>query len=410
MSYLTYDDANMMTSAREQKAFMPLLRDAHKNLDALRLSGAQGFFDLPFDRQAVKNVLPIATALQKKFDQLLVIGIGGSDLGARMLYQAVGGSKMSLRFLTNTDPDALGILFNQTDWHRTVVNVVSKSGTTLETMSLFEIVRDQMRKKLGTTACKKQIVVTTQTHDSSLLYTLAKREGYVVIPHPDNVGGRFSVLSTVALFPLACSGANVKRILDGAAWLEQHRRTDKEKSIPARFTTHHYLHMKEGRDLHVLMPYANTLFSFAMWYRQLWGESLGKKKNNVSVGPTPIAAFGPQDQHSQIQLYNEGPDNKVITFILPNRFKRAIRIPRGPSLTLIQRALCEGTAAALAHNGRPNGTLHIPSISPESIGALIMMYETATAYMGELLGINTFDQPGVEAGKKEAVRILGKSV
>ncbi len=154
------------------------------------------------------------------------------------------------------------------------------------------------------------------------------------------------------------------------------------------------------------MPYAETLFPFAMWFRQLWGESLGKKKNGVSVGPTPIAAFGPADQHSQIQLYNEGPDNKVITFILPDRFKRDIRIKGYPSTTSIQRALCQGTATALKHNGRPNGTLHIPSVSPESVGALLMMYETATAYMAQMLGVNAFDQPGVERGKSEALKLL----
>ncbi len=406
MNYLTYNDTNMLTTTQERRALVPELRRAYRAMEQLRVSGEQGFFDLPFDSSIVKKLTPIVQRLQKQFDQLLVIGIGGSDLGARTLYQAVGGSKMRLRFLSNTDPDSLQILLDQTDWKRTAVNVVSKSGTTLETTVLFEIIRQHVQKQLGKSAHAKHIVATTQTSDASALYQLAKREGYAVVEHPTNVGGRFSVLSSVGLFPTMCSGTDVRRLLVGARWMEQHRRETKEKSIPARFTTHHIAHMQAGRDIHVVMPYAESLFPFAMWFRQLWGESLGKKKNGVCVGPTPIAAFGPADQHSQIQLYNEGPDNKVITFILPDRFKRDIRIKGYPSTSSIQRALCQGTAAALTYHNRPNGTLHIPSVSPESVGALLMMYETATAYMAQLLGVNAFDQPGVEKGKAEARRIL----
>jgi glucose-6-phosphate isomerase len=403
---LKYDDENMMTPAAQMKAVGKHLAEGHARMAQLRQSGEQGFFDLPYDLSGAKRIAVTARRIQQRFKTLLVIGIGGSDLGARMLYAAVGGSRMKLRFLTNPDPDAVGSLLDETDWKRTAVNVVSKSGTTLETSALFEVARTALIKAVGKTRHLEHVVATTEPSESSALFRLARQNGYDVLPHPTNVGGRFAALSNVGLFPAACSGADIRAVLKGARWLEDWRRHDKERSLPARFTTHHYLGYQAGRSIHVLMPYAEALFPFAMWYRQLWAESLGKRRGKNFVGPTPVAAYGPADQHSQIQLYNEGPDDKLITFIQPDRFKRAISVSGGMELGRIMRAELQGTARALARHGRPNGTLHVPSVSPGAVGALIMMYETATAYMGELLGINAFDQPGVEAGKAEARKIL----
>lgn len=419
MSFLSYDDNHMLVSAKDRASVRRGLIAAHKRLEAVRIREEQGFFELPFDAAGVRAVEKLAKRLQEKFDRLIVVGIGGSDLGARTIWHALGEKKMSLEFVSNPDPETLYHVLAATDWSRTAINVISKSGTTLETMAIFMTLRDALIKAVGETAHAAHVVATTDPSDASTLYQIAKDEGYAILPHPLNVGGRFSVLSAVGLLPAAASGVNVRRLLAGAADVEAERRMHAEESVPARLAANQFLSMtKHGRDIHVLMPYADLLHEFGFWYRQLWAESLGKVRDGESVGPTPIAAFGAIDQHSQIQLYNEGPDNKTVTFIEVESFRRSLRVPKvwgdkqgigyvgGLSFSDILHAERAGTEHALASNGRPSATISIPKISEESLGALFMLYETATAYMGELLGVNAFDQPGVEAGKKEARKIL----
>lgn len=416
---LAYDDRNMGMTAKDRTSLKPRLVKAHAELERMRDNGSQGFFDLPSDEKTVRAIESLAKKIQAKFDHMVVIGIGGSDLGSRTIWHALGESKMSLSFLSNPDPETLYHALASTDWSRTAVNVISKSGTTLETMAIFMAVRKRLIDVVGLEAHRAHVIATTEPSDASTLYQIAMTESYVVLPHPMNVGGRYSVLSVVGLFPAAASGANVRKILRGAAFVETDRRAKKFGSDPARFAANQYLSMtKYGRDQHVLMPYADLLHEVGFWYRQLWAESLGKTRDGVSVGPTPIAAFGAIDQHSQIQLYNEGPDNKTVTFLEVETFRRALRVPKiwgdkqgieyvgGLSFASILHAERAGTEHALKSNGRPSGTITIPKISEESIGALFMFFETATAYMGELLKINAFNQPGVEAGKKEARRIL----
>jgi glucose-6-phosphate isomerase len=286
-------------------------------------------------------------------------------------------------------------------------------------MAVFMTLRQGLIDAVGAAAHREHVVATTDPSDASTLYQIAKDEGYAILPHPLNVGGRFSVLSVVGLFPTAASGVNIRKLLAGAATVEDERRMTGADSAPARYAANQFLSMTtKGRDIHVLMPYADLLHEFGFWYRQLWAESLGKLRDGKSLGPTPIAAFGATDQHSQIQLYNEGPDNKTVTFVEVESFRRSLKVPNvwasrkgieyvgGLSFSEILHAERAGTEHALASHGRPSATLTIPKISEESLGALFMFFETATSYMGELLGVNAFDQPGVEAGKKEARRIL----
>ena len=421
MPFLTYDDSQMMISAKDRMSVQKRLVAAHKRLETLRLGDEQGFFELPFETESVQAVERLAKKFQSKFDQLIVIGIGGSDLGARTIWHALGEKKMSLAFVSNPDPETVHHVLASTDWSRTAINVISKSGTTLETMAVFMTLRKGLIDAVGVAAHREHIVATTDPSDASTLYQIAMEEGYSILPHPLNVGGRFSVLSVVGLFPAAASGVNVRKLLAGAATVEAERRTNGADSVPARLAANQFLSMtKHGRDMHVLMPYADLLHEFGFWYRQLWAESLGKARDGESVGPTPIAAFGAIDQHSQIQLYNEGPNNKTVTFIEVESFRRGLRVPKiwgdkqgigyvgGLSFSDILHAERVGTERALASHGRPSATITIPKISEESLGALFMLFETATAYMGELLRVNTFNQPGVEAGKEEACRILSK--
>lgn len=424
--FLSYDDANMWRKAAgtggvtpaQWKAVQPRLRRAQAQVEEHRTKGDQGFFDLPF--AATDKIQALAREVQKRFRHLIVVGIGGSDLGARAIWQAVPGDAMRLHFVSNPDPDTLAAwrALTKADWRRTAILVVSKSGTTLETMAAFMVLREMLVKAVGASAHAKHVFTITEEGHGTL-FELATRYGYALIPHPTTVGGRFSVLSSVGLFPAACGGVPVNKLLAGARAVETDRRREGIRHAAPRFAALQVLLMEaHGKPIHVFMPYADRLSSIAFWYRQIWAESLGKRRGNAHVGPTPIAALGAVDQHSQIQLYNEGPADKVVTFLEVTKFAAAVRVPNewrdvkgikyvgGLSLEHILHAEREGTAQALAENGRPNGTLRINRISPESVGALFMFYELATAYAGELLGVNPYDQPGVEAGKRNAKAIL----
>lgn len=413
---ISYDDANMRLSAAERKSLAKPLAAAHARVEAIRASGEQGFFDLPF--ASVLDVEKLARALKaKRFTHLVVIGIGGSDLGARTVVHALGGETgMRVTFLSNPDPMTVARVVKDTDWRRTAVNVVSKSGTTLETMSVFGVIADALIKAVGQANYAKHVVATTDPTESSALYRLAHAEGFAVLPHPLTVGGRFSVLSVVGLFPAACAGVPVRALLAGARTVEETRRAEGVASLPARLALNQYASTRNGCGIHVLMPYADALSEFGFWYRQLWAESLGKDGR----GATPIAAFGAIDQHSQIQLYTQGPSDKTVTFIEVTTFGRDLRVPKhwsgmdgvgdvaGLSFTDILHAERSGTAHALSMGQRPNGTLTIPRLDGKTLGALFMAFELATVYAAELFEVNAYNQPGVEAGKKEAKRLLSR--
>ncbi len=420
---LRYDNKNMwQKSGREKKntvSTKQALRTAYKTTEAHRLSDTQGWMEAPFSTKTRKEAERLATEIRGKFKRLLVIGIGGSDLGARTLVGAVGDGSFEICFLSNPDPETVSAFLKQPTawWKETAVNVVSKSGTTLETMSIFLVVRDRLIKAVGRQAHGSHIYATTEVGVGAL-YTYAKREGYTIVAHPLNVGGRFSVFTIVGLLPAACAGVDLKKLLKGAVWMETKRRTEGEKSAVARYALAQALAYDSGAHIHVLMPYADRLTPVGFWYRQLWSESLGKIRKGIPTGPTAIAAFGAVDQHSQIQLYNEGPNNKTVTFIEVETLAESLIVPQeaknvegfsyaaGKTLTEILHAEREGTARALTQNGRLNSTITIPKITPESIGALLQFFMGATAYTGELLGVNPYDQPGVEAGKREAKKLL----
>lgn len=391
------------------------LDKAHQALCEQRKRKAQGWFDLPFDREMVKRVETLV-AKTKKYDTLLVLGIGGNDLGTRSILQALGTKRRVVMAGNNTDPDELAEIFSTLDFKKTLVNIASKSGDTIESMTAFLLAREKLKKAVGKNFASHIVATTSATHGT--LSEWMHREKYHELVIPENVGGRFSVLTDVGLFPAAWTGISIKSLLAGAA--EQMRLFEKEepKNHPAAVYAllHAEGYRKQGRHLFVLMPYANHLTSFAFWYRQLIAESLGKAKNraglNVSVGPTAIAAFGASDQHSQIQLYKEGPQDKLITFIEVKKFQHKITLPAAPFYTpqldgIAGRSLHElihaerkATADALAASGRPNGTIFISELTPSVLGELFQFFMLATAYLGEFLDVNAYDQPGVQDGKK----------
>ena len=406
-----FDPTNMFVgiSKTELRKLQPKLKFAQKKIKHLQISGEQGFFDLPFDTVNLKKIEKLAKEVQKKFSRLIVIGIGGSDLGARAIWQACPGNKMELRFLSNPDPDTVSEVLNLTaeEWKKTALNIVSKSGSTLETMSNFLVARDRLIKVIGKDSHKAHIYITTDP--GSKLESWGLEQGYKVLEHPKNVGGRFSVLSIVGLFPVACGGVRISEILAGAREVSE--------SEAAKFAVLNFLAYQKGKKIQVLMPYADRLLNFSFWYRQLWAESLGKD----GIGPTPLTTSGAVDQHSQIQLFNDGPNDKSITFIKVEKFFHKLKVPKGfPGLEFaaekdfaeILHAELLGTAEVLTKKKRLNNIITVPNLSPKSIGALLQFFILATAYSGELYGVNTYNQPGVEEGKRiareELVRMTGK--
>jgi glucose-6-phosphate isomerase len=313
---------------------------------------------------------------------------------------------MELIFLDNPDPDTVvqTLALPAKEWKETAVNVISKSGSTLETMAVFMIIRERLIRAVGQTKHAAHVFVTTEKGNKFEKWS--KQQGYETFEFPKNICGRFSVLSVVGLFPVACGGVPIVKLLAGARTINS--------AEAAKYAGLQYLSFWLGRQINVLMPYSDRLATFTDWFCQLWAESLGKK----GLGPTPVAALGTIDQHSQIQLYNEGPDNKTIAFIKVEKFRARLRVPKGlpglkyaegKTLTQIMSAELKGTIGALSRNKRPNATITIKNISPETLGALFQFFMTATAYAGEFFGVNAYKQPGVEEGKRLARRVLEKT-
>lgn len=423
---LRYDAENMFSAKhtgsgatrQELKDLLPKLKNARQTIIDQAESGQQGWLMLPDDTVMRRRIKKMATQ-KAPFETCVVIGIGGSDLGSRALYTALKkqGSVKQLVFAgATTDPDELHDLLEGLDLRKTLVNVISKSGDTLEPMATFLAVRSALRRVVGQKYADHIVVTTDERHGT--LQDMAAREGFATLPVPANIGGRFSVLSDVGLFPLAWAGINIDNILKGAALEREAFLSDSiDKNASALFAGLQYLAYRErNQSIQILMPYAARLAEFGRWYRQLWAESLGKRVdrrgNVVHTGPTPIAAIGPTDQHSQLQLYVEGPNDKTVTFIEVDSFRYSQTVPieakDHAALAYLARlsfadlihAQRQATAQSLRASERPNGTLHLAKISPEHLGALVMFFELAAAVSGELYEINTYDQPGVEAGKK----------
>ncbi|MFA5935276.1 MAG: glucose-6-phosphate isomerase [Patescibacteria group bacterium] len=427
MSLLRLDDKNLIAHAgKALKTLNARLARAKEAVIEQAESGTQGWLFLPDDREMVSRIKNLV-AKTRGFSDLLVIGIGGSDLGARALSKALTTQKtkgLRLHFAgANTDPDELTTILRELDLKRTLVNVISKSGDTVEPMATFLIVKEALAKAVGKGNVGKHIVATTDQNAGSLR-ELAERESFYTLPVAGNIGGRFSVLTDVGLFPLAAAGIDIVALLKGArVERDTFVRDSADRYQGARYAALQYLMAeKYDRRIQILMPYAERLREFGFWYRQLWAESLGKRLNKkgkvVHVGPTPIAALGATDQHSQIQLYVEGPQDKTVTFIEVDHFDTDLRVPTaaktipslaylsGVSMQRVIHAEREATARALTDAKRPNATIHLDRISPESMGSLVMFFQIVTGLSGELYDIDAYDQPGVEGGKRAMRKIL----
>jgi glucose-6-phosphate isomerase len=406
--------------------------EAKRGFDALRGGGSVGFVDLPSDKALLDQVERFSAGARGKYDDVVVLGIGGSALGPialrtalrpsgwNMLDEEVRGGFPRLHVLDNVDPETIDALLGRLRLERTLFIVTSKSGGTAETMAQFLIVHDRItREKLDVT---KQMVFVTDPKQGALR-PLAERLEVPALDIPASIGGRFSVLSPVGTLPAALIGIDVSSLLAGAGEMAKRCETPDLARNPAGvFAMLQWL--ADGRlakKIVVFMPYSDPLRDFAAWFVQLWAESLGKQRpDGTSVGSTPLAALGATDQHAQVQLFMEGPADKTVTFVAVDERATDVTIPAafgdvkelgylgghslGELIDIEQRA----TAGALAKRGRPNMTIHLDRVDASHVGQLMMLLEIATAYAGQLYGIDAFNQPGVELGKQFAYALLGR--
>lgn len=382
----------------------------------------------------VKAVKALARTYEGQLDNVVVLGIGGSALGNIALQSALGLLTHNLSrdrqhprlfVLDNADP----VLFHQTlalitsedpKFDRTLVVVISKSGETAETAAQFLIVRDMLQKARGDGHADRLVAVTDP--EKGTMRRLCDAAGYATLPVPEGVGGRFSALSPVGLITCALCGIDIDALLDGAAEMEQKCRTPYLHANPAATlaTVLVELGKQRGKTIHVMMPYANQLYLMADWWRQLWAESLGKiTASGEHVGFTPVKALGATDQHSQMQLYREGPNDKVAIFLEVEKFAHDAPIPtglgedalaylEGSSLAKLLSAEKKATEFALTESRRPNLTIKLPEVTPHTVGQFMMLWQVATAYAGLMLGVDAYDQPAVELGKKATFALMGK--
>ena len=366
-----------------------------------------GYYALP--EQDITPILSYCQTIPDTIDTIVVIGIGGSSLGAKAVYEfvkPVKTPKRKLYFFESTDPINITTLLSEIDLAKTHFLVISKTGTTVETFSIYKYIYS-LHSDPGS--------YTFITDPGSPLEQYAQSIDAAVLHLPNNVGGRFSVLSTVGLVPLALCGIDIGELLSGAqqtreSFFHAGYMQDTLLKKAAFYAKHHAQY-----HINCLFAYAESLKYFCEWYVQLWGESLGKHQRHSAfhVGLTPIGLIGPKDQHSFLQLIMEGTRDKSVTFIKIEDFSDSITIPditlpHLESLDVLNdlpfekliNMQCDSVMEALLNDKDiPIDLITIPKTDEANIGALIYYYELLTSLVGELIDVNTYDQPGVEAGK-----------
>ncbi len=400
-------------------AAVVLMDEAFGCLIEEREKGVAGYYNLPEDSKMIVtevNAYASSSTIVKESDTIVVIGIGGSSLGAKaidaMLRPKYPETKR-LIFLENPDPVEISQKFETIQKEKTLFIVISKSGTTIETMSIFKAVIAYFDLDLKGSDTERLIAITDE---GSALCRFADQYKIKTYTIPHNVGGRFSVLSAVGMVPLSLAGYDTCSILEGGAGMVQRFFDAKEEHLllKAGFIATHW----ETYRMNVLFSYGTYLEDFTKWYVQLWGESLGKvDANGKRVGPTPLGQIGSVDQHSFLQMIIEGPRDKMVTFMKIDDFENRLTIPditlehieksnfvNGHTFNELLNAECDATCESVVQQGVPVDTITLDRLSEANIGELIFYYELLTSLVGAMLNINTYDQPGVELGKRILVQ------
>jgi glucose-6-phosphate isomerase len=429
MAEVTFDYRNLVEvegglTDRDLEGVRPRLREATDEF----LGSPPGFMRLPKTREYAEASARVAEEIRGSgATDFVHVGIGGSALGPMALhralnhpyYNALAGEARRgprIHFAENTDPSTLSAILDVADPRSTWVNVVTKSGSTAETMANFLVIRGVLVDSLGDFGFQGRTIATTDPEEG-FLKEIADREDLKVLPIPKDVGGRFSVLTPVGLLPAAVTGLDVDALLAGAAQcVDEVGEQGAEHPVVVGAAMHYLMDTARGRNVRVTMTYADALERLAAWFVQLWAESLGKD----GKGSTPHGAVGTTDQHSQVQLYMEGPQDKVIEIVEVENHPRDLTIPAayedlegvgylgGHSMSELLNVECDATRKALAEAGRPNATIKLGTVSEENLGYLMQALEVQTAVAGTLYGVNAFDQPGVEAGKQITYKRMGR--
>ena len=393
------------------------------------------FMNLPYqESELIKKLSSIGERTKSRFDTVVAIGIGGSYLGNKVLFEAlrhpyynedsrVRNGYPRLFFAgNNLDPSHLKGLLDVIDLKKTKFIVISKSGGTTEPSAAFLVVADQLKKSNLTL---KDHVIAVTDPDKGILRTIVNQNQMESFNVPHGIGGRFSVLSEVGLITAAMTGVPIQELLDGAKSMDQACQIPDVEKNPALmyavFCT--ILYKKKGKNISVIMPYSNSLKSLGEWYVQLLAESLGKEKNKagevVYEGRTPIPAVGTTDMHAQTQQHREGANIRLLTFIrikdfkdseiiIPDQFREHAKLAQlsGKSMSQALHAALDANAESLREAHRASITIEMPVLNAYHLGELLYFFEMATAFEGELLGVNAYDQPGVESYKKIMTKIL----
>jgi len=443
MDRITLDVTNALAAAVgpdhgvSPEELTDLRETAARALAAVEARRAQDlrWMDLPYANDVHDEILEYTASVSGRFRNVVVLGIGGSALGNTALHAALSSPFHDLApppglprlfVLDNVDPDLVGEWLDNFDPAETLFNVISKSGGTAETMSQFLLFRERLVQVLGEEGHREHIVVTTDA-TNGILREIVEREGYESFVVPDGVGGRFSVLSPVGLVSSALVGIDIKGVLAGALSMDEICREASPEENPAlTYACLQWLMQeRKAKNVAVTFSYSHRLRALADWYAQLLAESIGKRMSRggevVHKGPTPVRAIGVTDQHSQAQLYIEGPFDKWFTLLSVTQPDHSVPLPSaypdlegaeylaGRDLGDLFEAEREGTRVALTEAMRPNVSIVFPRVDARSVGQYLMMMELAVALMGELYDVDAFDQPGVEAGKIAAYALMGRA-
>ena len=382
-----------------------------ERLKGRHIRGANPLLALPFETSDLEGLKTLAGDIRARFDCVVVVGAGGSGLSGRTLSCLQSAfAKPSLHFLENIDPHAMGDLMNNVDMAKTCFLVISKSGSTVETLSQFYVLLEHATKALGEKKAAEHFIVITTPMANNPMQEMAGQRGIKLLPHAADIGGRFSVLTNVGLLPAAIAGLDIAALRNGAAKVVQALDDAKapQDFAPALGAATQVAYSEAGINLTVMLPYCERLSGFSTWYRQIWAESLGK----AGKGTTPIRAVGTTDQHSQLQLYLDGPKDKFFTLVLQNRAGTGQKISapvradleyiRNKTTGDIMAAEQKATFETLVAAGCPVRLFQLGSLNEEVMGALLMHFMLEVILTAELLAVDAFDQPAVEEGKKFA--------
>jgi len=403
----------------------PRWSEVTRTIRGQRAAGELPLFDLPYQKDLVAQVKQLAAEVRAECDTLVVLGIGGAALGARTLVEALADGSPRVVVVDTVDPWSFGRVLDGLDLERTTFNVISKSGDTAETMVQFLVVRDLLLRRLGAVDYGRRIIITTGRAEGSLRQ-IVHDEGFRALPMPDGVDGRFSVLSPAGLFPAAVAGVRVDDIVAGAMWMDTRSQAADVWHNPAHLlaTLLHVVATQYHRNVCVLMPYCERLRAFGAWFAQVWAESLGKARTleglPVSVGQTPMVAVGASDVHALLQLFIEGPADKVVLMIRVEDHGREVSAPAayadldgigylggagfGQMLNAAQRA----TEIALGVRERPVAVLTLPQLNAFTLGQLLYLFELAVVFAAGLYRVDPFTRPGIDHSRRLTHGQLGR--